>query len=105
MTGTVTDQEFEEKVVKSTKPVLVDFWAEWCGPCKALTPIIDEISEQYGDSLMVVKMNVDENPKVPSTFGIRGIPTMMLFKDGQLLDSKTGVLQKAVLSAWIDSFI
>jgi thioredoxin 1 len=105
MANPLSDDEFEEKVVKSTKPVLIDFWAEWCGPCRMLGPIVDEISKDYSEKLDVYKMNIDENPKVPSTFGIRGIPTLMLFKDGKLLDTKVGVLPKQTLSSWIDSYI
>jgi thioredoxin 1 len=105
MANPLSDDEFEQKVVKASKPVLIDFWAEWCGPCRMLGPIVEEISQDYNGKVDVFKMNIDENPKVPSTFGIRGIPTLMLFKDGKLLDTKVGVLPKQTLSSWIDSFI
>lgn len=105
MVEKVTDQDFEEKVLKSSRVVVVDFWAEWCGPCKMLTPILEEVANLYKDRVVIAKMNVDENPKVPSSLGIRGIPTLMLFKDGNLMDTKVGVMQKTALSAWIDSNI
>ena len=105
MTQAVKDETFEEEVLKSDIPVLVDFWAEWCGPCRMLGPIIDQISSEYAGKIKVMKMNVDENPKIPSGFGIRGIPTMMLFKNGELVDTKVGVLQKDALSAWLDQSV
>ena len=98
----VTDASFDADVLKSGKPVLVDYWAEWCGPCKAIAPILDELSAQYGDKLQIAKMNVDENQEVPGKFGIRGIPTLMLFKDGQLAATKVGAMSKAQLTAFID---
>jgi thioredoxin 1 len=97
-----SDASFESDVLKSDKPVLVDYWAEWCGPCKAIAPILDEVSKTYGDKLQVVKMNVDENREVPAKFGIRGIPTLMLFKDGKLAETKVGALPKAQLTAFLD---
>lgn len=105
MAENVSDSNFEDEVLKSDQPVLVDFWAEWCGPCKMLSPILDQVSKDYEGKVKIVKMNVDENPKTPSAHGIRGIPTMMLFKGGKLVDTKVGVLQKDVLSSWIDSNI
>ena len=98
----VTDASFEADVLKSGKPVLVDYWAEWCGPCKAIVPILDELSTKYGEKLQIAKMNVDENSEVPAKFGIRGIPTLMLFKDGQLAATKVGAMSKAQLTAFID---
>ena len=98
----VTDASFEADVLKSGKPVLVDYWAEWCGPCKAIAPILDELSTHYGEKLQIAKMNVDENQEVPGKFGIRGIPTLMLFKDGQLAATKVGALSKAQLTAFIE---
>ena len=98
----VTDASFEADVLKSGTPVLVDYWAEWCGPCKAIAPILDELSTQYGDKLQIAKMNVDENRAIPAKFGIRGIPTLMLFKDGQLAATKVGAMSKAQLTAFID---
>ncbi|MFM7849807.1 MAG: thioredoxin TrxA [Rubrivivax sp.] len=101
----VSDATFEVDVLKSDRPVLVDYWAEWCGPCKMIAPILDDVSREYGDRLQVAKMNVDENQQVPAQFGIRGIPTLMLFKQGELVATKVGVLPKAQLTAFIDSHL
>ena len=98
----VTDASFEGDVLKSDRPVLVDYWAEWCGPCKMIAPILDELSKQYGDKLQIAKMNVDENRDIPAKFGIRGIPTLMLFKDGQLAATKVGAMSKAQLVQFLD---
>lgn len=101
----VTDGSFEADVLKADKPVLVDYWAAWCGPCKAIAPILDEVAKEYGDRLQVAKLNVDENQAVPAKFGIRGIPTLMLFKSGELVATKVGALPKAQLTAFIDSHL
>ena len=98
----ISDASFEADVLQADKPVLVDYWAEWCGPCKMLAPILDEVSASYKDKLQVTKMNVDENRDIPAKFGIRGIPTLMLFKDGQLAATKVGAMSKAQLTAFID---
>ncbi len=98
----VSDASFEGDVLKSTTPVLVDYWAEWCGPCKMIAPILDEVAGTYQGKLTIAKMNVDENREVPARFGIRGIPTLMLFKDGQLAATKVGAMSKAQLTAFID---
>ena len=98
----VTDASFETDVLKADRPVLVDYWAEWCGPCKMIAPILDEASKSYDGRLQITKMNVDENRDVPAKFGIRGIPTLMLFKDGQLAATKVGALSKAQLTAFLD---
>ena len=98
----ISDASFESDVLKSGKPVLVDYWAEWCGPCKMIAPILDEVAATYGDKLTIAKMNVDENRDIPAKFGIRGIPTLMLFKDGQLAATKVGAMSKAQLTAFID---
>ena len=98
----VTDDTFEQEVLQSETPVLVDYWAEWCGPCKMIAPILDEVSETYKDKLQIAKMNVDENREIPGKFGIRGIPTLMLFKGGQLAATKVGAMSKAQLTAFID---
>lgn len=98
----VSDSSFEEDVLKSSKPVLVDFWAEWCGPCKAIAPALDELAGTYGDRLQIAKVNVDENRAVPAKYGIRGIPTLMVFKDGQLAASKVGAMTKAQMAQFID---
>jgi thioredoxin 1 len=98
----VTDASFEADVLKSAQPILVDYWAEWCGPCKMIAPILDEVSTAYQGKLGIAKMNVDENREIPAKFGIRGIPTLMLFKDGQLAATKVGALSKAQLIAFID---
>jgi thioredoxin 1 len=98
----ISDATFDADVLKSDKPVLVDYWAEWCGPCKMIAPILDEVSTAYQDKLQIAKMNVDENRDVPARYGIRGIPTLMLFKDGQLAATKVGAMSKAQLTAFID---
>ena len=98
----ISDSSFEADVLKSVTPVLVDYWAEWCGPCKMIGPILDEVSAAYEGKLQIAKMNVDENRDIPAKFGIRGIPTLMLFKDGQLAATKVGAMSKAQLTAFID---
>lgn len=101
----VTDDTFEPEVLNSEVPVLVDYWAEWCGPCKSIAPILDEVAKEYGERLKVAKINVDENQKVPAKFGIRGIPTLMLFKNGNLEATRVGALSKSQLTAFLDSNI
>ena len=98
----VTDATFEAEVLQSSQPILVDYWAEWCGPCKMIAPILDEVSTTYQGKLNIAKMNVDENREIPAKFGIRGIPTLMLFKDGKLAATKVGALSKAQLISFID---
>ena len=98
----VSDASFEADVLQSAQPVLIDYWAEWCGPCKMIAPILDEVATTYSGKLQVAKMNVDENRDVPGKFGIRGIPTLMLFKGGQLAATKVGALSKTQLIAFID---
>ena len=98
----LSDASFEADVLQSPTPVLVDYWAEWCGPCKMIAPILDEVASAYQGRLTVAKMNVDDNREVPAKFGIRGIPTLMLFKNGQLVATKVGALSKAQLTAFID---
>ena len=98
----ISDASFDADVLQSTQPVLEDYWAEWCGPCKMIAPILDEVAKDYAGRLNVAKMNVDQNRDVPAKFGIRGIPTLMLFKDGQLAATKVGAMSKAQLTAFID---
>ena len=98
----VSDTSFESDVLQSTLPVLVDYWAEWCGPCKMIAPILDEVSSAYEGKLQIAKMNVDENRDIPAKFGIRGIPTLMLFKGGVLAATKVGAMSKAQMIAFID---
>ena len=99
----VTDDSFEEDVLKSETPVLVDYWAEWCGPCKMIAPLIDEISQDYADKIRIAKLNVDENPVTPQQHNIRGIPTLMIFKDGSVAATKVGAVSKSQLTDFIDS--
>jgi len=102
-TKNVTDENFETEVLKADKPTLVDFWAEWCGPCKQIGPILEEISEEKKHIIEILKINIDENPITPQKYGVRGIPTLMLFKEGKLIDTKVGSLPKTALLNWIDS--
>jgi len=101
----VSDTTFDEDVLKSGKPVVVDFWAEWCGPCKMIAPALEEISSELSAQITVAKLNIDDNPKTPAAYGVRGIPTLMLFKDGQVAAMKIGALPKGDLKAWIESSI
>ena len=99
----VTDASFEQDVLKAGQPVLVDFWAEWCGPCKMIAPMLDEVAGDYKDRLLIAKINIDENPKTPQRFNVRGIPTLILFKNGQVEGQKVGALRKPDLAAFLDS--
>ena len=101
----VTDDSFESEVLRASQPVLVDYWAEWCGPCKMIAPILDEVAKEYGDRLKIAKLNIDENQTTPQKYGIRGIPTLMLFKSGNIEATKVGALSKSQLTAFIDSHI
>ena len=101
----VTDATFDADVLQSSVPVLVDFWASWCGPCRMIAPILDELAADYGDKISIVKINVDENQESPAKFGIRGIPTLLLFKNGTLMGTKVGAASKSQLAAFIDSHI
>ena len=101
----VTDDSFQSDVLYSDTPVLVDYWAEWCGPCKSIAPILDEVAKEYAGKIKVMKLNIDENQDTPRKFGVRGIPTLMLFKNGSVEAQKVGALSKSQLSAFIDSSI
>jgi thioredoxin 1 len=102
MSKETTDISFEQDVLNSSKPVLVDFWAEWCGPCRQLSPIVDELSKDRSDKIEVYKLNIDKNPEIPTKHGIRGIPTLILFKDGKAIATKVGSLPKSALYEWVD---
>jgi thioredoxin 1 len=104
-TNKVSDDSFENDVLKSGRPVLVDFWAEWCGPCKQIGPALEEISNEMGDRLQVVKLNIDENPMTPGRYGVRGIPTLMVFKDGKLASTKVGAMPKSKIVEWINESV
>jgi thioredoxin 1 len=101
----VSDSTFEEQVLNSGKPVLVDYWAAWCGPCKMIAPILDEIADEYTDKLTIAKINIDDNPLTPQKYAVRGIPTLMIFKNGEIAGTKVGAMSKSQLSAFIDSVI
>ena len=101
----VTDDTFEAEVLNAADPVLVDYWAEWCGPCKMIAPILDEIATEYNGRIRIAKLNIDDNPQTPPKYGIRGIPTLMLFKDGNVEATKVGAVSKSQLAAFIDSNI
>lgn len=105
MSKVITDDNFASEIENSSLPVLVDFWAPWCGPCKQLSPIIDELSNELSEKIAVYKCNIDENPETPSKLAVRGIPTMMIFKNGKLVDSKVGSLPKSALYEWVRNHI
>ena len=98
----VTDTSFQEDVLNASGPVVVDLWAEWCGPCKQIAPALEEISAEMGDKVTIAKVNIDDNPEAPSTYGVRGIPTLIMFKDGEVADTKVGALPKSQLVQWIE---
>jgi thioredoxin 1 len=104
-TKAVTDLSFKADVIDSDKPVLVDFWAEWCGPCKMIGPALEEISEELADKVTIAKINIDENPEAPGQYGVRGIPTMILFKNGEAAATKVGAAPKSALKGWIESVL
>ncbi|WP_300975466.1 thioredoxin TrxA [Sphingomonas sp. LHG3406-1] len=105
MTKNVTDQSFATDVLGADKPVLVDFWAEWCGPCKMIAPALEELSQTMGDKVTIAKLNIDENPDTPGKYGVRGIPTMLLFKNGEPVAQKVGALPKSQLAAWLEGVL
>ncbi len=101
----VSDDSFEKDVLKASAPVLVDFWAEWCGPCKMISPALEEIAQELDGRITLAKINIDENPLTPQKYGVRGIPTLMLFKDGQVAATKVGALPKNQLASWVESVL
>jgi thioredoxin 1 len=101
----VSDSDFNETVINASSPVLVDYWAEWCGPCKMIAPILEEIAKDYEGKLTVAKLNIDDNPATPQHYGVRGIPTLMLFVDGEVEGTKVGALTKSQLSAFLDNYL
>ena len=105
MTLHIDDSEFEQKVVNAQGAFLVDFWAEWCGPCRQIAPVLDEIANERKDKITIVKVNIDKNPGTPQKYGVRGIPTLIIFKDGKAVSTKVGSLPKSKLVEWIDSFV
>ena len=104
-TTAVTDASFETDVLKATKPVLVDFWAEWCGPCKTIGPALEDLAKDMAGKVTVAKVNIDENPATPQRYGVRGIPTLLLFKGGQVAATKSGALPKSALYSWVESVL
>jgi len=101
-TKTITDASFEQDVLTASEPVLVDFWAEWCGPCKMIAPALEELSSEFGGKVTIAKLNIDDNPDAPAKYGVRGIPTMILFKDGQPAATKVGAAPKGALQTWLE---
>lgn len=101
----LSDDSFDGEVLKCSQPVLVDYWAEWCGPCKSIAPLLEEVADEYDGKLKVAKINIDDNPKTPPTYGIRGIPTLMLFKDGEVKSTKVGALSKSQLTSFLNENI
>lgn len=101
----VSDDSFEQEVLQSDKPVLIDYWAEWCGPCKMIAPVLAELADEYADKVQIAKLNIDDNPATPPKYGIRGIPTLMLFKNGEVEATKVGAVSKAQLAAFLDENI
>jgi len=99
----VSDESFEEEVLNADLPVLIDYWAEWCGPCKMIAPILDELAEEYGERVKIAKLNIDDNPETPPKYGIRGIPTLMIFKDGNVEATKVGAVSKSQLTEFIEN--
>lgn len=101
----VSDDTFETEVLNAPGPVLVDYWADWCGPCKQIAPMLDDVDRDMGNKVQVAKVNIDQNPKSPQKYGVRGIPTLMLFKDGQVAATRVGAMSKSALTEWIDSVV
>ncbi len=104
-TKTVTDSSFGEDVLGASQPVLVDFWAEWCGPCRMIAPALEELSDEFGDRVTIAKLNIDENPEAPSKYGVRGIPTMILFKNGEPAATKVGAEPKSRIQGWLEGVL
>ena len=104
-TKTVTDASFQEDVISADQPVLVDFWAEWCGPCRMIAPALEEISREMGEKVTIAKLNIDDNPDAPAKYGVRGIPTMILFKNGQPAATKVGAAPKSALQCWLEQHL